>query len=356
MPSGGAKATIRVVAERSGVSTTTVSRVMQDPSFGSTGTRQRVLKAAAELGWVPNGAARGLASHKAGIVGLLFPDLGQSGAAEEQSPLYVDEVIRGAEKVATLAGEAVLIAAVRAAPRRALAYSVAGKVDGLVIMARSLSDKDITAIARSVPVVLLAAKPGRRSLDHVAVDNRAGARELVAHLIEAHGYRDLVFVSGPAGSPDSAERFAGFCEALAAAGIPQPALPVAEGGFTQEGGAKAMRSLLNQGRRARAVVFGNDEMAIGALGVLREAGLRVPGDIAVTGFDDIAIARHVSPPLTTVHQPMRELGEQAVQLLFSRLREPTSSRRAVLLSTHLVVRESCGCTGKSQPQAGRRER
>ena len=348
MPNKGARATIRVVAERCGFSTTTVSRVMQDPSFGAADTRRRVLKTAAELGWVPNGAARGLASHKAGIIGLLFPDLGQSGAAEEQSPLYVDEVIRGAERVATLAGEAILIAAVRAASRRALAYSVASKVDGLVIMARSLSEKDITAIARSVPVVLLATKPGRQALDHVAVDNRAGAREVTNHLIEAHGYRDLAFVSGPAGSPDSAERFAGFCEGLTSAGIPQPALPAADGGFTDKGGAKAMRLLLSGGRTPRAVVFGNDEMAIGALGVLREANLQVPDDVAVSGFDDIAIARHVSPALTTAHQPMRELGEQAVQLLFSRLREPASSRRAVLLSTNLVVRESCGCRQKVQ--------
>lgn len=355
MPGGGARATIRVVAEHCGVSTTTVSRVMRDPSFGSTATRRRVLKAATELGWVPNGAARGLASRKTGIIGLLFPDLGQSGAAEEQSPLYVDEVIRGAERVATLAGEAVLIAAVRAASGRALAYSVAGKVEGLAIMARSLSDKDIAAIARSVPVVLLSTKPGRSALDHVAVDNRAGARELTTHLIETHGYRDLAFVSGPVGSPDSAERFVGFCEALASAGVPQPGEPAADGGFTEEGGAKAMRLLLSQGLRARAVVFGNDEMAIGALGVLREASLQVPGDVAITGFDDIAIARHVVPSLTTVRQPMRELGEQAVQLLFSRLREPASSRRAILLSTHLVVRESCGCGGKERPPARRRE-
>lgn len=355
MPSKGARATIRVVADRCGVSTTTVSRVMQDPSFGATETRRRVLKTAAELGWVPNGAARGLASHKAGIIGLLFPDLGQSGSAEEQSPLYVDEVIRGAERVATLAGEAVLIAAVRAAARRALAYSVASKVDGLVIMARSLSEKDITAIAKTVPVVLLATRPGHQALDHVAVDNRAGAREVTTHLIEVHGHRDLAFVGGPAGSPDSAERFAGFCEALASAGIPHPTLPAADGGFTDKGGAKAMRHMLSHGHRARAVVFGNDEMAIGALGVLREASLQVPNDVAVTGFDDLAITRHVSPALTTVHQPMRELGEQAAQLLFSRLREPASSRRAVLLSTNLVVRESCGCRQKIGLAEARRD-
>ncbi len=338
--------TIYAVAKRCGVSTTTVSRVMQDETFGSPLTRDRVLTTAAELGWVPNGAARGLASRKTGIVGLLFPDLGEPGVGEEESPLYVDQVIRGAERVTTAAGQAVLIAAVRAGGGKSLAYSVAGKVDGLVIMSRSLSDKDVASIARTVPVVLLAHKPGRKSLDHVAVDNRSGAREMTAHLIEVHGYRELVYIGGPEGSPDSNERFLGFCESLEAAGLPVPERPAAVGGFTEAGGKKAMLQLLGDSQLPRAIVFGNDEMAIGALDVLAKANISVPNDVAMTGFDDIAIARHVYPSLTTVRQPMRELGEQAVQLLFARLRDPQAAKRALYLSTELVFRESCGCTKK----------
>ncbi|MGC9155561.1 MAG: LacI family DNA-binding transcriptional regulator [Ferrimicrobium sp.] len=351
----GDRPTIYAVAARCGVSTTTVSRVMQDETFGSERTRQRVLATALELGWVPNGAARGLASRRAGIVGLLFPDLGEPDVGQEESPLYVDQVIRGAERVATHAGQAVLIAALKASGGKNLAYSVASKVDGLVIMSRSLADKDVAAIARMVPVVLLAHRPGRRSLDHVAVDNRTGARDITAHLLAVHGYENIVFVGGPEGSPDSSERFAGFCEALAQAGRTLPLHPAAEGGFTELGGRTAMERLLAGGRPPRAIVFGNDEMAIGAMSVLRTAGINVPGDIAITGFDNISVSRHVTPPLTTVRQPMRELGEAAIELLLARIRQPDATRKTLYLSTELILRESCGCVSSLSATSEREE-
>ena len=327
---------------------------MSDASFATDSTRERVFAAATDLGWVPNGAARSLASRKAGIVGLIFPDLGQSGASEDESPLYVDEVLRGAERVATLAGEAVLIAATRGASGRELVRSIAGKVDGLVIMARSLSDKELTSISRNIPVVLLASTPSRSDLDYAAVDNRGGARQITAHLVESHGYRDLAFVGGPLSSPDSLERFAGYCEVLESAGIESPQSPDAHGDFTEEGGAKAMRRLLLSGRKMRAVVFGNDEMAIGALQTLRRARVRVPGDVALTGFDDIASSRHVHPSLTTVRQPMRELGERSVDMLLTRLREPSTPRQVMILPTTAVIRRSCGCrsTTTTRPLRG----
>jgi len=337
------RSTIYQVARLSGVSTATVSRVMRDGTGFSAETRDRVLKVAAELGWVPSGPARSLASRRAGIVGLLFPDLDQSGDAEAESPLYVDEVIRGAERAATSVGDAVLIAATHTSSGRQLAFSLAGKVDGLVVMARSLSDHDITAIARSVPVVLLAHR-ARRGLDVVGADNRGGAREITNHVIETHRCREIAFVGGPARSPDSVARFAGFQEALRTAGLPVPNEPDATGGFTESGGAQAMRELLASGRRPpQSIVFGNDEMAIGALGVLRAARIRVPADIAITGFDDIAAARHVRPMLTTVRQPMRQLGERSVRLLLERLDQPDAPRRSITLPVEIVPRRSCGC-------------
>ena len=337
------KTTIYAVARHCGVSTATVSRIMSDSTFAKASTRERVFTAAQELGWVPNGAARSLASSKAGIVGLIFPDFGQSGATEDESPLYVDEVIRGAERSATLAGEAVLIAATRGASGRDLVRSIVGKVDGLVVVAGSLSDKDLASISKIVPVVLLASLPGRRVLDHVAVDNRGGARQITAHLVETHDYRELAFVGGPPSSPDSAERFAGFCEVLVSAGIEPSESPDAYGNFTEEGGAEAMRRLLLSGRRIRAVVFGNDEMAIGALRTLRRARVRVPSDVALTGFDDISSSRRVNPSLTTVRQPMRELGERSVDMLLTRLGNPSIPRQVMTLPTVAVIRRSCGC-------------
>lgn len=341
------RSTIYEVALRSGVSTATVSRVMADGKGFSAATRERVRATAAELGWVPSGPARGLASRRAGIVGLLFPDLGQASDVGEESPLYVDQVIRGAERAATSAGDAVLIAATHAASGRELAFSVAGKVDGLVVMAHCLSEHDIAALSRSVPVVVLADHYAGAGPDFAGADNRSGCREVTTHLIRTHAWTDLAFLAGPSDSPDSAERFAGFCEALRQADLPAPDSPAGTGAFTEASGRQAVAALLASGRRPRAIVCGNDEMAIGALIALRAGRLRVPADVAVTGFDDIAAARHVRPALTTVRQPMRELGEQSVQLLLARISDPAAPRRSVVLPTKVVIRRSCGCRSRS---------
>lgn len=346
------RSTIYEVAKRSGVSTATVSRVMSEGKGFSAATGERVRATAAELGWVPNGPARGLASRRSGIVGLIFPDLGGSGHAEDESALYVDQVIRGAERAATAAGDAVLIAATRSASGRKLAFSVAGKVDGLVILARSLPDDDVIALSKIVPVVMLANQLASTGTDYVEADNRGGSRAVTAHLISVHGYTELAFVAGPPQSPDSDQRFAGFRSALRHADLAVPDRPAARGDFTEAGGAAAIRALIADGRTPRAIVCGNDEMALGALTALRAARIRVPGEVAVTGFDDISAARHVRPALTTVRQPMRELGERSVRLLFERIADRDRGRQSVLLPTEVVVRRSCGCANRPMISRG----
>ena len=346
------RSTIYEVARRSGVSTATVSRAVHGGAGMSSETRERVLAVARELGWVPDGRARGLALKRSGILGLLFHDMDVSGEAENESPLYLDEVIRGAERAATAVGDAVLIAATRGRSGRELAFSVAGKVDGLVVMARAISKADVEELSRTVPVVTVATRSRGNPYDDISVDNRGAMRHLVNHLIADHGYADLAFVGGPPLSPDSMERFAGYRDALRAHGMEAPKRPDAEGGFTQIGGELAMKSLLDGREPPRAIVFGNDEMAIGGLTVLRMARLAVPTDVAVTGFDDIATGRHLRPPLTTVRQPMRDVGEQAVGLLLDRLSNPAARRRAVVLATEPRIRRSCGC-GRRTPSGSR---
>ena len=345
------RATIYEVARQSGFSTATVSRVMHDGTGFSAETRRSVLDAAADLGWTPNHSARSLARRRAGIVGLLFPDFGPEGSAESESALYVDQVIRGAERAATLAGDAILIAASRVKGGHELARSIVGKVDGLVVLAGSLGTKELADISARVPVVLMATHTAPHRLDYVGSDNRGGAHAVVTHLLTTHRFRDVAFVAGPARSPDSKERFVGYCHALTAAGLSAPGAPEVHGDFTEAGGALAVEQLLEARRTPpRAIVFGNDEMAIGGIGVLRRHRLRIPGDVAITGFDDIATARHIRPALTTVRQPMRDIGETAVRTLLDRLAERAAPRHTAVLPTELVLRASCGCTSRGGPR------
>jgi LacI family transcriptional regulator len=338
------KATIYEVARMSGFSTATVSRVMHDGTGFSAATRDAVLESAARLGWVPNHSALSLARRRAGIVGLLFPDFGQDGPGSE-SALYVDHVIRGAERAATLAGHAILIAATRGKEGLALARSVVGKVDGMVVMAGSLAAKDLAEIAARVPVVMMATHTAPHRLDFVGADNRGGTGAIASHLVTTHGFEDIAFVAGLRRSPDSRERFVGYRTALLAAGLEPPEAPEAHGDFTESGGAHAVEALLDARRTPpRAIVFGNDEMAIGGMSVLRRLKLRIPHDVAVTGFDDIATSRHVRPTLTTVRQPMRDIGETAVSTLLTRLGDRDGPRLTTVLPTELVVRTSCGCS------------
>ena len=236
------KSTIYEVAQRSGVSTATVSRVMRDGQGFSDETRRRVRSVAAELGWVPSGAARGLAERRVGIIGLLFPDLSEEVDVENESPLFADLVIRGAEKAATLAGDAVLIASTHHAVSHELVRSVASKVDGLIVTAGSVSNREMAELGRHIPLVVIASRPRSHRFDAVTTDNRGAAKELTQHLLETHDYRDLVFVAGPVRSPDSIERFAGFRDALVDAGLDAPDAPDAHADFTAAGGDSAVET------------------------------------------------------------------------------------------------------------------
>jgi LacI family transcriptional regulator len=336
--------TIYEVARRCGVSTATVSRVVNDRRGFSEATRKRVLAAAEELGWVANSSARDLAGGRAGLLGLLFPDLGKPADAESESALFVDQVIRGAERAATLAGRALVLAGARGRAGRQLVNALAPKVDGLVVVPRAVPAAKLAEVSSAVPVVVLSPLGLTAPLDFVTTENRQAVRDLVAHLTSHHGYRDLAFIAGPPGSPDSTERFRGFQDGLADAGLDVPRKPDQVGRFTENGGEAAVDRLLDaRPRPPRAIVLGNDEMAVGALRALARRGLSVPKDVALTGFDDITAARHVRPALTTVRQPMRAIGEQAVHVLLARIADPAFPRHTVVLPTELVVRRSCGC-------------
>ncbi len=336
--------TVYDVAERANVSIATVSRVYRNPDSVREQTRDRVLAAARELGYVPSGNARGLASRTTGVLGLCFPDYADPEIDDiDEQTLYADEITRGMERAARRRGYALLIAASLADGPQSLVASVAGRVDGFAVLARTIATEDLELMARRLPVVMVAGPREIDHLDHVEVANQDGERELTAHLVVDHGLRHLAFISGPADSPDAAARFRGFQEALDKAHLPVPDEPAVRGDFTQAGGRAAMRQLLDRGPLPQALVFANDQMAVGAYDVLERRGLRVPDDIAVAGFDGIPLGRVVRPGLTTVTQPMRRLGETAVDLLIERLTDPGRDPRSVMLPVTQTRRASCGC-------------
>lgn len=353
------KPSVYEVARHAGVSTATVSRVLAGYERVLPATRDKVLNAVSELGYVPSGAARDLAARRTGVLGLCFPDLGQD---EGDAAYWYDEVIRGMERAARRSGYAVLIAASHHRDDSGLVLSIAGRCDGLVVLARTVPMAMIEHVATRIPVVLLAAgegpaddagpgggeaadggaagggRPGR-AIDNLAVANETGAYQVTSHLADGHGYRDICFIAGPPDSPDSARRLDGFRRATA--GLGQAV--VRYGDFTTAGGRRAAERIIAAGRVPRALVCANDQTAIGVMAALRQAGLSVPGDVAVTGFDGIQLGQHLQPSLTTVVQPMAALGDTAVAMLSDRIGGAELPPRTVELPVRLELGGSCGC-------------
>ncbi|NEE27488.1 LacI family transcriptional regulator, partial [Streptomyces sp. SID7982] len=249
--------TVYDVAERSGVSIATVSRVYRNPDSVRAQTREKVMEAARELGYVPSGSARGLASRTTGVLGLCFPDYADpdaesaaaaSDADDDQAVmLYSDQIIRGMERAARRHGYALLIAASLDGGPESLVAKVAGRVDGFAVLARTVPTADLEVISRRLPVVMLAGPREIDHLDHIVVANTEGERELTRHLIEDHGLRRLAFVGAEEESPDAQARFRGFQEACRDAGLPVPSRPeVRAGMMTQAEGALAADALLDR--------------------------------------------------------------------------------------------------------------
>jgi LacI family transcriptional regulator len=344
--------TVYEVAARAGVSIASVSRVLAGNDRVRPATRDRVLAAVAELGYVPSGAAQDLAGRRTSVLGLCFPDLiGDPDLVDNDATYWYDEVIRGMERAARRSGYALLIAASHESDNANLVLTVAGRCDGLVVLAQTAPLETLEHIAARVPVVLLAAPHAPREtpglLDHLEVANETGMYDVTAHLLDVHGYDDVAFVAGPDGSPDSQRRFSGFRAALIERGLPVADEPELRGDFTTAGGEQVVAHLLEQGRMPRALLCANDQTAIGAMSALRRAGVRIPADVAVTGFDGVDVGRHVHPGLTTVAQPMRELGETAVRMLQRRMTDPTLPGEDFELPVRVELRGSCGCRNRT---------
>jgi LacI family transcriptional regulator len=221
-----------------------------------------------------------------------------------------------------------------------------GRVDGVIIMSPDIDAQALMAnLPDSHPVVLLNCAVQGAAFDSINIDNTGGARAIVQHLV-SHGHSRIAIITGAPRNVDGHERLLGYRAALRAASIERNPRYEAHGAFTEESGYEAARVLLGIRPRPTAIFAANDSMAIGALSALREAGVGVPDDIAVAGFDDITIAHYVNPPLTSIHVPIAELGERAMAKLIAALRDKDRHvPRQDLLGTTLVIRSSCGPPG-----------
>ncbi|GLJ61003.1 LacI family transcriptional regulator [Microbacterium barkeri] len=356
--------TVYDVAESAGVSIATVSRVLRTPEAVRPETRDRVLDAVSRLGYVPSGSARGLAERRTGVLGMYFPGFDAIDdvsaldvlANEVREPftvvrgagprddarasmLFQDEVLRGAELEAWRRGFVLMVGVGRGDPSASTVRDMAGRVDGLVVLASSIPDDALAWLSRRVPIVVLAGPRRGDRHDHVTVSNTEAMVELTRHVLAQTDGRPPAYLAGPADSPDGAQRWEGFRRAIEAAGLRIDEIDVRRGDFTRASGRRVGEELVAHGLPA-ALMSSNDQMALGALDAFASAGIRVPQDVIVTGFDGIDASALVSPPLTTVRQPMIELGRAAIQVLAHRLETPDAEPVSVRLPVEILLRES----------------
>lgn len=341
---------LREIAREAGVSVATVSRVVNDVDRNkvSDSTRDRVLEIARLMRYRPNLQAVSLVRRRPpNILGLVIPY--NSHVFES---FYFTEVIRGAVDAAAEAGMNIsLFVPGRDAPAAAYhdmltAQGALASVAGVLLIGTHIHDPAIGQChERKIPFVVVNNRVPDLDVSFVDCDNVSGAMEATRHLLRL-GHRHIAFIGGPEGSANARDRYEGYCLALEEANIlMEPAL-IAGGQFEQQKGRNAMQRLLSRPVRPTAVFAANDVMAIGAMTAIKRAGLKIPGDVAVVGFDDVPMAQHVEPALTTVHQPIYQVGRRAAEALVRSIRQGQDVEDAPgirqILRTRLVIRESCG--------------
>lgn len=323
-----ADATIRDVARRAQVSVASVSRVLNRLDNVSEQTRTKVTDAVRELGYVPHAGARSLSLARTNAIGVVLPDFHGE---------FFSEIVRGMDREASQRGYMLLLSNVHAGSEQSAnaLRAMRGRVDGLIILAPHLSEEELAdAVPRGTPAVLINTRSDAGGHPGVRLDNAAGAEAVADHLASL-GRTRIVHISGAAGNIDAQERADAFRIALEHRGI---AVQIVQGDFAEESGEAAIVALLKSGEAFDAVFAANDMMASGALQALRRAEIRVPEDVAVVGFDDVPLARHIG--LTTVQVHIAELGERALDRLISILNGKDDLGGQELHKPELVIRST----------------
>ncbi|MFJ6697871.1 LacI family DNA-binding transcriptional regulator [Streptomyces sp. NPDC091272] len=342
---GAGRPTLEEVAARAGVGRGTVSRVINGSPRVSERTRAAVETAVAELGYVPNRAARALAANRTDAIALVVPEAEHRFFVEP----YFSDILRGVGAALADTDMQLLLTIVGSDRERGrLAHYLAGhRVDGVLVVSLRADDPLPDLLSElDIPAVISGRRSATEPLPWVDADNVSGARQAVAHLVE-RGRRRIATITGRLDVYGAQCRLAGYRDGLTEAGLPVDEALIAPADFTEEGGRAAMESLLTQGPPPDAVFVASDVMASGARQVLRTRGIRVPEDIAMVGFDDSSIARHMDPPLTSVRQPIEEMGRVMARTLLAEIARttlpvgaPRPPQPQLMLPTELVARSS----------------
>jgi DNA-binding LacI/PurR family transcriptional regulator len=335
--------TIQDVARAAGVAASTVSRYLNGQLRVSPATEAKVLEAVSQLGYVPNAQARNLARRRSGVIGFVVPEI--------SNPYFgaiADYVVEAVERH----GRLVLLCSHRSQAVRQSSYIdllVSGAIDGMLYLGSFRSNERLAAAIAGGLAVVVVDEPitGLPPVHTVVMDDYAGGYQATSYLA-ALGHRRIAFVSGPAELGSVQERYRGYADALTKAGL-DPAGQVSQSGqFTEQFGMSTLPRMLAAAEPPTAAFVASDYIALGVLSAAETAGVRVPEDLSIVGFDDIRFSQYVRPRLTTIRSPLDRLAQVGVELLFERLADPEAPARTEVLPVELVIRESA-----RPPQAGR---
>ncbi|HGY57473.1 MAG TPA: LacI family transcriptional regulator [Caldithrix abyssi] len=331
---------INEIARRCGVSIATVSRVFNNKGPIKESTRQKVLQVARELNYHPNYTARGLSRRKTDTIGVILPELNDE---------FFMNIIHGIDEVANRNKQYLLVSSShsrRNDVETMLDFMGSGRVDGIILLAPGICESVIELKTKSrYPLVLLNCGKGIKDIVSFGVDNYRGAYLMTEHLI-GHGYRKIAIVKGPEQNTEAIDRFQGFSDAMRDNRLGLKDALVVSGDFSFKSGYYGFLRLMGNKEQPEAIFFSNDMMALGAYDAARSSGINIPGDVAITGFDDIFSGRIIDPRLTTVNIPIMELGSKAAEYLLKMIKGEVDPRQPYkeVLSTALIIGGSCGCS------------
>ena len=333
------KINIKEIARRSGYSTATVSRVLNNKGPVKEETKRRILQIAQEHDYIPNPIARSLSRKKTDTIGVILPEL-----IDE----FFMDILRGIDEEAYNAGKYIMVSSShsqRNIIETLFEFMASGRVDGVILMAPKMRE-EVSAIIRKSkrPVVVL---NGHREMDNIVsfnIDNYHGAYSVIEHLI-GHGYKNIGMIQGPKGNCDAEERFRGFKGALKKNNLPLHDSSIVAGDFTARSGYYGFTRLMSQSQKPEAIFAANDMMATGAYEAARNSHIKIPQDVAIVGFDDVYLSQLLVPRLTTVHVPIIELGQKAIRYLIKMINGEVDAKSPYReeVSTGLVIGGSCGC-------------